>query len=334
LLFPKNKFFFGSILKHLPINQFHENLTVEFNMTLKAIGYNRGKDSMYPIMIREFLHFIEQSHIEDVRKCNRKIIAEFFVYLNERPNQRRQYQNLGHSHISKFMLSLRMFFDFLIDAGEIDALPTLLNKFFWGKKTEREILTEDEIKKLYANCKTSRDKAVIALAYGCGLRRSEITSLKVSDIHFNRDVLVVRDGKNHKNRTVPLSDTVKNDLRKYLKERFGVMRKNKIYEKFFFYSPSPQRTLILGGAMNNRLKKLVYRIFPDNPRMKKISLHSLRASIAVHLIDRNAEITLVQRFLGHSCIDTTHLYAKRRRQRNNIQNMVWTATNAMKSNEY
>ncbi|HET6993249.1 MAG TPA: tyrosine-type recombinase/integrase [Bacteroidia bacterium] len=314
-------------MKHLAINQLHEKFVEEFNLTLKALGYNRGKDSMHPVLIREFLHFLEQAQIEDVRKCSKKEIAAFFVYINERPNQRKQVKKLSESHIAKFMYSIRKFFDFLIDTNEIESMPAPLSKFFWGKKTEREILTEEEITQLYSNCKSSRDRAVLALAYGCGLRRSEITSLKIRDIIFNRDLLIVRDGKNHKNRTIPMCESVKKDLRKYVKERFRKTRKDKIADIPLFYSESPQARVILGAALNERVKFLVEHTFPDNPRMRKISLHSLRASIAVHLIDRNAEITLVQRLLGHTSIDTTHLYAKRRRQRRNIQNMVWTAAN-------
>jgi integrase/recombinase XerD len=314
-------------MRKLPLNQLHESLAEEFMLTLKALGYNRGRESSPAILIREFLFFLESLQIEDVRKCRRKEIGAFFIYISERQNQRRIKEKLSENYISKFMYSVSKFFDFLLDSNEIEALPAHISKFYPSKKNEREILSEEEIMKLYNNCKTPLEKAILALGYGCGLRRSEMVALRIRDIIFKQDIVIVRDGKNHKNRTIPISDSVKKDLFEYLKIR---SRKPKTFTKLdlkFFYSTSIPGTNAHGNILNNKLKNLIRRTFEDSPRMKKISLHSLRTSIAVHLINRSAEITLVQRFLGHSSIDSTHLYIKRRLQRSNIQNMLWSNIN-------
>lgn len=318
-------------MKHLPLNQLHEDLTKEFNTTLKALGYNRGKDSFQAVMIREFLFFLEGVQIDDVRKCNKKEVAAFFDYINDRQNLRRLKEKLSESYIANYMYSIRKFFDFLLDSDEIEALPAPINRFYLSKKKEREILSEEEIIKLYENCKASIDRAILGLAYGCGLRRSEIIALKIQDVIFNRSILIVRDGKNHKNRTIPVSETIKRDLKEYLKNRLQKFKTDTQSSLRFFYTQNVRGTPAYGNFIGRRLKNLIRRTFPDSPRMKKISLHSLRTSIAVHLINRGAEITLVQRFLGHSSIDTTHYYARRRRQRSNIQNMIWTATNGRKN---
>ncbi|MFA6924709.1 MAG: tyrosine-type recombinase/integrase [Bacteroidales bacterium] len=308
-------------MKHLPIyNPVFENYYKEFYSFIKTKGYSRGKDSMYPSCVREFLFFIESKQVSEIKEITAKEIIAYHEYLLERPNQRRG-GGLSDSMIKSHLFSLRLFFDFLLDTDVVDSSPARLPKFVLKKYKERNILTLEEIKQLYNACETRQDKAMLSLAYGCGLRRSELEKLDASDVHIQKGVVVIRDSKNHKSRTIPLSDNVLKDLKEYIiYERMKYININTTPEHALFINQWGRRKK--GDDMNERLKQLIERT--QNPEIlrKEITLHCLRHSIATHLLDNGATIEFVQHFLGHSNIDTAHIYSKRRMQRLKILSQI------------
>jgi len=165
-----------------------------------------------------------------------------------------------------------------------------------------------------------QDRAIISLAYGCGLRRSELQNLNVSDVYIDRGIIIIRDSKNHKNRTVPMSEGVLKDIREYLiYERMKYFNKGISTYAFFVNNRGVRKN---GMDINNRLKQLIIKT--QNPIMvgKEITLHCLRHSIATHLLDNGATIEFVKQFLGHSDIDTAMLYSKRRKLKLKILNQL------------
>ncbi|MCX6232930.1 MAG: tyrosine-type recombinase/integrase [Bacteroidetes bacterium] len=308
-------------MKHLPIfNPEFENFYTDFHSFTKTKGYSRGKDSMYPSCVREFLYFIELKQITDIKVVTAKEIIGYYEYLLERPNQKRE-GGLSDSTIKGHLFSLRLFFDYLLDMDVIDSTPARLPKFVLKKFKERNILSLDEIIQLYEVCETRQDKALLSLAYGCGLRRSEIEKLDTSDLHIQSGVIVIRDSKNHRSRTIPLADNVLRDLKEYiLYERMKYINVNKPAQPAFFINNTGLRKK--GDKFNIRLKQLIERTKNSEILNKNITLHCLRHSIATHLLDNGATIEFVQHFLGHSQIDTAHIYSKRRMQRMKILSQI------------
>jgi integrase/recombinase XerD len=299
-------------VKHLPIyNPDYRRLLSEFEKTTLTIGYSCA--AMYISNVREFLFFLESRGISEVRTVKAADIVSYYEYIRERPNQRRE-GGLSNAMLRHHLFSLRLFFDYLTDTQQIENSPVRLPKFSIGKANERDILTLEEIKQVYNAAKTKRERAILSLAYGCGLRRSEIKDLDVVDIVLSKGMLLVRDGKNHKSRTLPLSDGVIKDLRDYL-----------LYER-----PQYQQHLANAFILNdmgvrmdgNSLNTTILRIMSRTTIKKHITLHCLRHSIATHLLDKGADIVFVKNFLGHQEIDTSHLYSKRRKQRLNILNQL------------
>jgi site-specific recombinase XerD len=195
-----------------------------------------------------------------------------------------------------------------------------LPKFNFAEHKQREIATSEEIKELYAACQTKRDKALLSVAYGCGLRRSELVRLNVADINLHKGVLTVVKGKNGKSRIIPLSDKVIADIKEYLiYERHNYLNmgiRSQDSELAFLINNVGTRKQ--GLAMNIRLKGLIKRTKNKDLMQKGLTLHCLRHSIATHLIDKGMNIMFVQKFLGHSLIDTAHLYSKRRKQKSTM----------------
>lgn len=312
-------------MKRLPINnQEFEKLYKEFDTFIKAKGYGNGKPVSYQSHVREFLFFVETKGFSDIKEIKAKEVIAYYEYLNQRPNQR-SAGGLSDSTIREHLFALRLFFDYLLETSQIKSSPASLPKFQIGKYKERNMCSLEEIKMLYAACQSKRDKALLGIAYGCGLRRNEIHNLNTNDVNLNKGILVVREGKGNKSRTVPLANNVIRDLREYLVyERASYFSKNNMESSpAFFIGNTGLR--MSGQALNNLLKELIIRTGNAELERKEITLHCLRHSIATHLIDKGANIEFVQRLLGHSLIDTAHLYSKRRKQQLNIRNQIKSA---------
>jgi integrase/recombinase XerC len=148
-----------------------------------------------------------------------------------------------------------------------------------------------------------RDKAVIELLYGCGIRMSELINLKFRDIDFSNLVIKVL-GKGSKERIVPLSLLALNTLEEYLEARETFFRNNKIkFDKSVLLSSNTGKKLYT-AAVNRITRKYISYC----SEIKKKSAHVLRHSFATHLLDRGADIRAVKDLLGHSSLSTTQIY--------------------------
>lgn len=294
----------------------YERLHRDFTRYVLGVGYSsKTRKPYFPHHIREFLFFLEHKGIIEIKQATAQEIIAYQTYLKERPNQRRG-GGLADTTITHHLQSLRIFFDYLLDMEIIDSSPARLPKFNLGKGNEREIITIEEVPLIYAACKSKRDKAIMSLAYGCGLRRTEIFDLNTTDVMLHKGLLVVRDGKGGKSRTIPISDAVIRDLKEYV-----------IYERPLYFSQNKATSAFLvnnhGNRMrsdkiNERLKEIIARTGNTALIRKKITLHCLRHSISTHLLDNGATIEFVQEFLGHKTIDTSHYYARRRKQQTKV----------------
>lgn len=294
-------------------NQDYEILYREFLSMTKSKGYSAA---LYMAsVIREFLFHMESKGISDIKLIKAKDVITHYEYLRERPNQRRQ-GTLSDSVIKHHLFSLRCFFDYLLETGQIENSPLRISKFaLQGSSLQRNVLTLEEIKLIYTACESLFDRALLALAYGCGLRRSEIEQLNFGDVNFYKAQLTVRVGKFGKSRTLALSDKVSGDLKNYFfNERAELAAYfSHTFCPAFLLNNKGHRTS--GQVLNLRVKHLIAKTDNQSLLAKNITLHSLRHSIATHLLDQGAGMEFVQGFLGHTLLDTTHIYCSRRKQR-------------------
>lgn len=145
-------------------------------------------------------------------------------------------------------------------------------------------------------------------------------------------LLVVKKGKNSKSRRVPMSDSVITDLKAYLFERHRYIRSKQEESDSFLIGEWGRR--LTGESIYKTFKSIVERTQNIQLIKKKICLHSLRHSIATHLLDNGANIEFVQRFLGHSGIDMAHHYSKRRKQKmffKDAMEQYYSSTNQSKT---
>jgi len=273
----------------------HQPLIDSFRTHLIRLGYQTWTCQMLPRCLAEFLAF---SQIE-VSQVNPAIIQAFYEHLQQRPHKRSE-GGLSSRYIHHFVYSLQLFFCWLLESGQLSVNPISGMEFETPSHQTREILTIAEIKQLYEICESLRESAILSLFYGCGLRRSEGEQLNLRDVHFKDSLLYVRSGKNGKRRVVPMGEKVKASLWNYvLHERYSVP-----LESGFICGMTGNR--LQGNQLNKILKSLLSR----TEITKKISLHSLRHSIATHLIEQGLSVDYVREFLGHQHLETTQLYTR------------------------
>lgn len=276
---------------------------VRFVKYLQAIGYSKASWETFKTGIREFLHWLEKKKISTVNEIREQHIEKFYSYQQERPSITTGGA-LSESRVTLNMYAVKLFFQHLQDIEQLTSNPmSNLNYTRDYKRTRENLLMIEDIEKLYNACTTAREKAILGIIYGCGLRKQEAEKLNARDIHFKSSMLYVREGKGGRKRTVPISKKVLNDFKDY----YFNQRPNEInyrsgdLEAFML---NKHGTRMQGDTYLREIKKLVHRAKLD----EQITLHHFRHAIATHLIESGMKLEHVKDFLGHMSIETTQTY--------------------------
>jgi integrase/recombinase XerD len=291
-------------MKHLPIkNRTHELLLKDFGKYLQRLGYGKSTQNSLPSCLREFFYRMEQQQLAGLENITSDLIRNHYEYLGQRPNQSRP-GTLSTSLVNHHIYALKTFIKYQEENGNISKNPFSVLNFPKPKYPPRRVLSKEEIKALYEVCQTMREKALLALFYGCGLRRSEAIKLNIDDVNFKSQLLYVRMGKGKRRRVVPMTDQVKRDLENYYRhERI-------IYVKEL--TADNQKALMLnnhGNREQDYWKK--FKCLAQKAGMpKEISLHHLRHSIATHLLGSGLSVEQVRDFLGHRHLESTQIYTR------------------------
>jgi len=251
----------------------------------------------YEFDLIQFKNFIIENSInESPKKCSSSTVKRY-LYKN--------FSNKKSRSQARSISALKSFFNYLLFEGEINSSP--LNDIESPKIENKlpEVLTEDEIKRLISSVNLDskfgqRNKTIIEVLYGTGIRVSELTDLKLSNIFFDENILKVT-GKGNKERFVPLGKIATIEIKKYLNYR----DKLKINSKF-------SDILFLNRYGRQLTRSMIFKIIKDSSKNakidKKISPHTLRHSYATHLLKNGADLRTIQLILGHESITTTEIY--------------------------
>ena len=157
------------------------------------------------------------------------------------------------------------------------------------------VLSKQEIKAILEAPTNLKHRAMLSLIYACGLRRSELLNLSLSDVHSDRNLLFIRQSKGKKDRVVPISNKIIEMLREYYKA----------------YKP---KTWLFEGQIPNTkysemsLAKVLKQALKKAGNQKPVSLHWLRHSYATHLLESGTDLRYIQELLGHASSRTTEIY--------------------------
>ena len=284
-----------------------------YDNMVRAIGYKAAENGSMQNKVREFLCYLERQNIHSIKRVKPTDMVSYYEYLSQRPNIRRGGV-LSSSSISEHMGAIELFNEYLLNKGILVkqiSLPKNLNR----STIHRNILTTAEVTQIYSTVENKRDKALLNLAYGCGMRRTEIEDLNIIDVQLTKGMVIVREGKNRKRREIPLPDSIIRDLKDYLINERHKYLKPESQHRIESFLVSSRGKSMSGSQMNRRIKDLILKTKNPELESKAITLHCLRHSIATHLLDAGASIEFVRDFLGHAEIDTVHIYARRRLMR-------------------
>lgn len=294
----------------MELNTENSSLIEAFKGFVVARNYKGGK-LLHITPVIEFMEWTQQRGIKNMSKVESNHLVEYLHFLSSRPNKRRDGM-LSDSTINNHMFSISLLHEYLLEQRVLRR-PLIIPRKNDSTRIERNILSVEEIKLLYAVCKTEAEKALLSIAYGCGLRRSEIRSLNLSDVKLTQGLIIVRSGKGGKRREVPMSDSVIQDLKAFiLGERTENLLEAEKREEALFINRKGKR--MSSEYLHRSLKQMIER--SDNQQIidKNITLHCLRHSIATHLSENGASMDFIREFLGHAELDTSQIYAKRRKR--------------------
>lgn len=244
--------------------------------------------------LRQFAHFILRQWDVPPRKVEQPMIERYMAWLFEHGREKTSQ--------ARSLSGIRSFFNFLLLEERIDASPA---EFVAAPKFGRQlpdVLSTAEIDRIIAAVDTStlkgrRDSAMLEVLYSCGLRVSELTSLRMQDLFFGEGYVRVT-GKGDKQRLVPVSAAARDKIQIYLEDRRP--------------SRSGEEAVFLNNRGGKLSRVMVFTLLRQAARLagigKRISPHTFRHSFATHLLEGGANIRQVQEMLGHESILTTEIY--------------------------
>ena len=267
-------------------NYSHNTIISYKNDLLQLLNYLKD----YKIIKRNNIQFIDRS-----------IMRKYIVYLKKCDYSVRS--------ICRKISTVRSFFKFLSREGIVDINPTINLITPKIKKKLPSFLYLEEINKLIETptghtISGIRDRAILELLYGTGMRVGELVNLNISDIDLYEKTVRVF-GKGSKERILPLGNPSIKAVKKYLTVR-NIFRKNISINKNDLDALFLNR---FGGRLSARsIRRLIIKYMKIAGLNKKISPHVLRHSFATHLLGGGADLRSVQELLGHESLSTTQIY--------------------------
>ncbi len=244
--------------------------------------------------LKSFAHFILRMYDVPPAKVEEPMVQRYVAWLYDRGREKASQ--------ARSLSGVKSFFNFLLISDRIESSPA---EFVLTPKFGRhlpDVLTTGEIDRIIAAVdgttpKEIRDAAMLEVLYSCGLRVSELTSLRIRDLFFGEGYIRVT-GKGDKQRLVPISSTARERIHRYLEVRRSAR--------------AGEETLFLNNRGSSLTRVMIFTILREAARRagieKKISPHTFRHSFATHLLEGGASIRQVQELLGHESILTTEIY--------------------------
>ncbi len=265
-------------------------------------GLSPNSLASYSLDIKKLFDHLERKK-KSLLRVNESDLVEF-IHLQAQ-------SGLSPRSLARLISSLKSFFRFLLLENHIRKNPaeSLSSPSLW--LTLPRVLTIEEVESLLERPDLNkpqgvRDRAILEVMYGCGLRVSELISLELKDVRLAQGFLICR-GKGNKERIVPVGKAAARWLEKYLREVRPLWDKKGSAVIFLTRSGKP--------FTRQGIWKILKTYGQEAGLKDKIHPHVLRHSFATHLLERGADLRAVQMLLGHSQITTTQIYTHVSRER-------------------
>jgi integrase/recombinase XerD len=284
-------------------------LTAAFKNYLQTLGFAATTCYDYPLFITTFLKYLQQKNITHITQLTTKHIYDYYFFIEQKRSERTK-QTFSTAHLNRIYGATDKFLEFLHHNGMQAAPSPLKHTTERIRKKQLQVLTAGEVQQLYnAIPLTFNDftfalreqrqavlKLVLDLCYGCGLRRTEALFLKTTDINFEQKIIHLKQGKNYKDRLIPMSKKVDEGLQDFIYNHHKSFTRRSEYVYPFGNGAIPEALQMLTLQCSQAIQN------------KKPSLHTLRHSIATHLLQNGMTIESIAKFLGHSTLESTKIY--------------------------
>jgi integrase/recombinase XerD len=273
------------------LNDFKNYLKIERNLSRNTI-------ESYLFDVKKLINFLKSNNTNlNPDQLSESLAKEFIYDISKKVKSPTQ---------ARIISGLRRFYEYLILENIVKNNPIQNIEIPEIGTTLPVTLTVKEIDKIISSIKLTsktgiRNLAILELLYSCGLRVSELTSLKISDLFFKESIIKVT-GKGNKERFVPISNQAQLYINNYINDIRGFKKVKKNFED----------TLFLNERGSNLSRVMIFIILKKLSSLaninKKIGPHTLRHSFATHLIENGADLITIQNMLGHESITTTERY--------------------------
>ena len=273
------------------IKHFANYLRLELSLSENSV-------EAYQHDVHLFLQYLEAQNLSvEINDITQETIENFFAYLFD--------LNIGATSQARILSGLKSFWRYLTQEEIADKDPTLLLSSPSLGRHLPEVLSYEEIQKMIDSIDLSqptghRNKAMIEVMYGCGLRVSELIGLQISNI-YKEDGFLRIIGKGSKERLVPIGDSSLKILYQYIEgARLHITPKPKFTDTVFLNSR--------GTGLTRQMVFLIVKDLAEKNGIDAISPHTFRHSFATHLLEGGANLLAVQQMLGHASVSTTEIY--------------------------
>ncbi len=255
------------------------------DMTVR--GFTAGTQRGYIVAVRNFTVFLgrppDEATVEDLRR--------FQVHLRA--------EGASAATMNMVVSALRFFFGVTLGRGDAEVGMTTVRL----PQRLPVILSPEEVARLLDHAPGLKAKTALSVAYGAGLRASEVVSLKVTDIDSGRQVIRVEQGKGRKDRYAMLSPDLLDRLRIWWRAAYD--KGNMLPGGWLFPGQNPVNPLT-----TRQLSRMFHGAKDAAAIDKRVSLHTLRHCFATHLLEQKVDIRVIQVLLGHAKLNTTAHYSQ------------------------
>jgi integrase/recombinase XerD len=277
----------------MDIEQYSKN----FKTYLFRLGYAETTIDHNSNDVKRFLNYLKTLAIKELKQVEPKHIHAYNDYLH-RLKSRLTNIGLNGKTIQSKINNVRLFSQFTEATEKIKIYSTKV-EIIPSIKNHKELLSQTEIKNIYNqtddSIKGMRDRALLGLYYGCGLRYKEGLRVELNHIDYKKELLFISPSKNYHSRYVPINNQVLKDFKNY-----------ESYSRNSFAING--NCFLSGNKSNGTLNKILQNLCEKANIKTEICLHSLRHSIATHLLQQEMPIEQIAKFLGHRTIRATQIY--------------------------
>jgi integrase/recombinase XerD len=257
--------------------------------------------------LRYFLRWCEERGLKSPEEISRQLVERYQRHLYHQ--KKKNGEPLNNITRQDLLVTVKTFFRYLAKTRQLIYNPAAdLEMPKVGVRLPRHILTVSEVEQVLNAINISapmalRDRAIIEVLYSTGLRRMEVTRLKVRDIDMNRGWLSVIEGKGKKDRVVPIGDRALTWLEKYMWEQRPLLVSNPLEDVLFLTKQ--------GKPLRPKLLTCIALRHVRNAGINKPgSCHLFRHTMATLMLEGGADVRFIQEMLGHSKLETTQIYTK------------------------